>query len=218
MSKFTWNCLFACLLVFCVASAGTAQSSPPAKPLTIEAIFADGGLTGRAPEDIKWSPDGTKVSFVQRDDSGEHGELWYFETATGEKKVLVSEVKLAQLAPPNSAIRDEREKERVSRYRVAAYMWSPDSKHLLFDSQGQLWYYSLETGTGVQITSSSDPSEDPKFSPDGKRVAYVHKHSLYVRGVSGDQGRATARSARKEKIKTRRKIKIRTVTEQTTTF
>ena len=176
---------------------------PPAKPLTIEAIFGEGGLTGRAPEDIKWSPDGTKVSFVQRDDSGDHGELWYFETAAGEKKVLVSEVKLAQLAPPNSTIRDEREKERVSRYRVAAYLWSPDSKHLLFDSQGQLWYYSLDTGTGVQITSSSDPSADPKFSPDGKRVAYVHKHSLYVRGVSGEQGERLLVQPEKNKDKKR---------------
>ena len=59
------------------------------------------------------------------------------------------------------------------RYHVAAYMWSPDSKHLLFDSQGQLWYYSLDTGTAVQLTSSPDPSEDPKFSPDGKRLVYV---------------------------------------------
>ena len=187
VSKFVRNCISACLFVFCVVSAGTAQSSAPPKPLTIEAIFAEGGITGRAPEDIKWSPDCTKVSFVQRDDSGDHGELWYVDAGTGEKKVLVSEVKLGQLAPPNSAIRDEREKERVSRYRVAAYLWSPDSKHLLFDSQGQLWYYSLDTGTGVQLTSSSDPSEDPKFSPDGKRVVYVRKHSLYVRAVSGEQ-------------------------------
>jgi len=165
-----------------------AQTTAPQKELTVGAIFAEGGLTGRAPETIKWSPDGTKVSFVQRDDTGERGELWYFDTTTGEKKVLVSEVKLAQLSPPLSKIKDERQKERVTRYHVAAYIWSPDSKHLLFDSQGQLWYFDLATGTGVQITSSSDPSDDPKFSPDSKRLAYVRKHNLYVHPVSSDQG------------------------------
>jgi dipeptidyl-peptidase-4 len=67
-------------------------------------------------------------------------------------------------------------------------MWSPDSKHLLFDSQGQLWYYSLDTGTAVQLTSSPEPSEDPKFSLDGKRLAYVRKHNLYVHPVSGEEG------------------------------
>src|SRR6266436_6244644 len=175
-------------LLFIPLFALFAQTAAPPKELTIEAIFAEGGLTGRAPETIKWSPDGTKVSFVQRDDSGDHGELWYVDTTTGEKKVLVSETKLTQLSPPLSKIKDEREKERVTRYHVAAYIWSPDSKHLLFDSQGQLWYFDLATGTGVQLTASSDPSDDPKFSPDGKRLAYVRKHNLYVHPVSGEQG------------------------------
>ena len=173
-------------------SAARAQTAA-AKQLTIEQIFADGGIAGRAPETIKWSPDGSKVSFVQRDDAGEHGELWYVDTAKGEKQVLVSEGKLSQLAPPTSHIQNEREKERVTRYHVAAYTWSPDSQHLLFDSQGQLWYYSLDTGTAVQLTSSPDASEDPKFSPDGKRLAYVRKHNLYVHPVAGEEGGLTAK-------------------------
>src|SRR6202140_3098526 len=180
------------LLCPSLAQTSSAQASSTRtddrKQLTIEKIFAEGGVTGRAPETIKWSPDGTKVSFVQRDNEGERGELWYVDAATGEKKVLVSEVKMSQLAPPVSKIHDEREKERVTRYPVAAYSWSPDSKHLLFDSQGQLWYYSLDTGTVVQLTSSPDGSGDPKFSPDGKRVAYLRKHNLYVHPVSGEAG------------------------------
>ncbi len=95
------------------------------------------------------------------------------DATTGEKKILVSEAKLKSLAPPVEKIKDEREKERVTRYHVAAYVWSPDSKHLLFDSLGQLWLYSLETATAVQVTSSSDPSSDPKFSPDSSRIAYL---------------------------------------------
>jgi dipeptidyl-peptidase 4 len=183
-------------------SAGHAQTAVP-KQLTIEQIFTDGGITGRAPETIKWSPDGTKVSFVQRDDSGEHGELWYVDTLTGEKGVLVSEVKLSQLAPPVSRIHDEREKERLLRYHVAAYSWSPDSKHLIFDSQGQLWYYSLDTGTAVQLTSSPDASEDPKFSPDGKRLAYVRKHNLYVHPVSGEEGERPLTREEKDRDKSK---------------
>ncbi|MBZ5547700.1 MAG: DPP IV N-terminal domain-containing protein [Acidobacteriia bacterium] len=189
------------LSLFALLSSLTAQTVPPAQQLTIDAIFADGGLTGRTPETIKWSPDGTKVSYVLRDDSGEHGELWYVDTTTGEKKVLVSEAKLAKLAPPASRIKDEREKERVTRYHVAAYSWSPDSKHLLFDSQGQLWYYDLGTGTGVPLTSSPDASGDPKFSPDGKRLAYVRKHNLYVHPVSGEEGEHQITRDEKEKDK-----------------
>jgi|HubBroStandDraft_6_1064221.scaffolds.fasta_scaffold21385_2 dipeptidyl-peptidase-4 len=187
-------------------SAASAQTGAPGtapKQLTIEQIFAEGGVTGRAPETIEWSPDGTKVSFVQRDDEGEHGELWYVDAATGEKKLLASENKLSPLAPSASKIKDEREKERVTRYHVAAYIWSPDSKHLLFDSQGQLWYYSLDTGTAVQLTSSPDPSGDPKFSPDGKRLAYVRKHNLYVHPISGEEGERPLTREEKEKDKDR---------------
>ncbi|MGO8793349.1 MAG: DPP IV N-terminal domain-containing protein [Candidatus Sulfotelmatobacter sp.] len=166
--------------------SGQAATPEKLKPLTIEAMFAPGGLTGRGPETLEWSPDGTKLTFVQRDDQGEHGELWYVDAATGQKKVLVSASKLASLDPDVNNLKDEREKERLTRYHVAAYLWAPDSQHILFDSQGQLWLYDLGTNTGVQFTSAPDPSVDPKFSPDGKRVSYIRKHNLYVRPVSGN--------------------------------
>jgi len=183
---------YACLIWTSLASLAypqTSDANQPRQPLTIEAIFADGGIMGRAPEAVQWSPDGKKLTFVKRDDSGEHGELWYVDTATGEKKVLVSEAKLASLAPDATKIKDEREKERVLRYHVAAYVWSPDSKSLLFDSNGQLWIYSLENGVAVQFTSSPDPSEDPKFSPDGNHIAYLRKHNLYVQPLAGQSGK-----------------------------
>jgi dipeptidyl-peptidase-4 len=171
------------LIPLAVAQSPNASAR---KPLTIEAIFAGGGITGRPPETIRWTPDHTKFSYIQRDDSGEHGELWLVDAATGQKALLVSESKLAALAPPIENIKDEREIERINRYRVDPYHWAPDSKHLLFVPRGQLWLYSLENGTAVQLSASPDRSGDPKFSPDGSRLAYVRKHNLYVRHVSSD--------------------------------
>ena len=171
------------LIPLAVAQSPNASAR---KPLTIEAIFAGGGITGRPPETIRWTPDHTKFSYIQRDDSGEHGELWLVDAATGQKALLVSESKLATLAPPIEKIKDEREIERINRYRVDPYHWAPDSKHLLFVPRGQLWLYSLENGTAVQLSASPDRSGDPKFSPDGSRLAYVRKHNLYVRHVSSD--------------------------------
>jgi dipeptidyl-peptidase-4 len=171
----------------CCVQPSAAQSAVPGNTLTIESIFADGSLTGRGPENIQWSPDNSRLSYVQRDDSGDHGELCFVNALTGEKGVLVSEQKLSTLSPSVNQIKDEREKERLRRYNVAAYLWSPDSKHLIFNSQGQLWYYTLETGTGVQVTSAPEPASDPKFSPDGNRLAYLRKHNLYVRSISGGE-------------------------------
>ena len=178
-----------------------AQSAPPIpskKPLTIEAIFAEGGITGRPPEAIQWTPDYTKFTFIQRDDAGEHGELWSVNVATGAKTLLVSETKLATLAPPLPKIPDEREVERITRYHVDPYHWVPDSKHLLFVPHGQLWLYSLETGTAIQLSASSDPNADPKFSPDGTRLAYIRKHNLYVRSFPTDNERQLTRDKEKD--------------------
>jgi dipeptidyl-peptidase-4 len=181
--------LLAIFLHLIAAMPGSAQTAPN-KPLTIETIYQTGGLGGRGPETIEWSPDGTKLTFVQRDEKGEQGELWYVDTATGEKKVLVSAAKLAALDPDVNKVKNEREKERRMRYRVAAYLWAPDSKHLIFDAQGLLWLYDLATETGVQFTSGGDPSGDPKFSPDGSHLAYTRKHNLYVRPISGKDEKA----------------------------
>src|SRR5450432_18296 len=168
------------LILLTLSTALLAQ-----KPLTIEAITAEGGITGRPPETFQWSPDSSRLSYVQRDDTGEHGELWSIDAATGQKSVLVSEVTLSRLAPPLSKIQDEREKERLTRYGVAAYQWAPDSQHILFDSHGQLWLFRLDNGTAVQFTSSPDPSSDPKFSPDGKFVSFIREHSLVIEAVEG---------------------------------
>jgi dipeptidyl-peptidase 4 len=172
------------LLSFLAADVTRAQTTPT-KPLTIDALFQPGGLGGRSPENVEWSPDGTRLSFVQRDEKGNKGELWYADPATAEKKVLVSAEKLASLAPDVNKVKNEREKERLTRYHVAAYVWAPDSRHMIFDSQGQLWLFDLASQTAVQFTSAPDPSGDPKFSPDGNHVAYVRKHNLYVRPVNG---------------------------------
>jgi dipeptidyl-peptidase-4 len=59
----------------------------------------------------------------------------------------------------------------------------------------------LNTGTAVQLTASPDPSEDPKFSPDGKRLAYLRKHTLYARPVSGEEGEHPLIQKEKEKEK-----------------
>jgi dipeptidyl-peptidase-4 len=172
------------LAIFLLIPLTFAQS--PQKPLTIESAFAEGSITGRAPESIQWAPDNSTLSFIQRDDSGEHGELWTLNTATGEKKVLVSESRLAKLSPPLSRLKDDREREQITRYHVEPYQWMPDSKHLLFNALGQLWLYAIQSGTAVLVSSSPDPAHDSKFSPNGNKLAYLRKHNICVRSVSKD--------------------------------
>ena len=169
-----------------VSLALSQSAGSGAKSLTIEAIFAPGGITGRSPEAIKWSSDNSKVTYILRDDAGEHGVLWSVNPDTGERKALVDEARLAPLAPDAEKIKDDRERERITRYHIDPYHWSPDSKQLLFNSAGQLWLYTIESGTAIQLTSSSAANSDPKFSPDGKKLAYLRDHNLYVHELAKD--------------------------------
>ena len=196
--------LYSLLLPLAIAQSSAPNNSIK-KPLTIEAIFAEGGITGRPPETIQWTPDPTKFTFIKRDDTGMHGELWSVDAASGTKTLLITEAKLATLAPPLAKIKDEREIERITRYHVDPYHWAPDLKHLLFVPRGQLWLYSLETGTAVQLSGSPDPNGDPKFSPDGNRLAYIRNHNLYARTFSNDSEKQLTRDKDNDRDKGRDK-------------
>ena len=183
--------LFRLAFLLLVSISVFAQQSS----LTIASIASE-SFSPRGPQSVKWSPDGAKVSYILR--SGDKGELGYMDAATGNKAVLVSESKLTSLSQPANKIADERLREWRTRYGVAAYHWAPDSKSLLFDSNGQFWLYSLDSGTGVQLTASADLSSDPKFSPDGKRLAYVRKHNLWVRDLPDGYERQVTKAEKDE--------------------
>ncbi|MCI0404185.1 MAG: DPP IV N-terminal domain-containing protein, partial [Acidobacteria bacterium] len=165
-----------CLLLLALPLSLQAQSAP--NELTLEAIFAEGGLTGTPPSTLQWSPDSRRATFLLRDPKSDRDELWSVDPASGKLERLLSSDKLVMLAP--SRVEDERERERRTRYSVAEYHWSPSSKELLFEAGGQLWLHRFDTGTAVQVEATGGRIRDPKFSPDGTRIAYVRNHNLCV--------------------------------------
>jgi dipeptidyl-peptidase-4 len=149
-----------------------AQDQTAAKPLTVEAIFAHGPLIGQPPEGLTWSPDGKHLTYI------DGGELVDLDSATGKSHVLVSRAKLASLS---GAAGTETDRDHRERYKMASYLWAPDSAHLLFDSNGRLWLYDLHNGTGVQVGFTGTASgDDPKFSPNGEMVSFVRDHGISV--------------------------------------
>jgi dipeptidyl-peptidase-4 len=155
-----------------LAGQPSAQPLPDAKPLTVEAIFARGPLIGQPPEDLKWSPDGRRLTAM------EGGEVVELDPGTGKERVLVSRAQLAAQAGPTES---EVERAHSSRYGKASYLWSPDSTHLLFDSNGHLWLDDLRDGTTSYVGSAGEAaSDDPKFSPNGEFVSFIRYHGLAV--------------------------------------
>jgi dipeptidyl-peptidase 4 len=173
-------------LFFSFFLAASICAVAAAQELTLQSIYG-GSLTGRVPDTIKWSPDGKKVSYFLHQEQGEKADLYYIDVTSGKPAVLVASEKIAAMKPPVTTSKDDRETDNRERYGVAGYHWAPDSEHILFDANGQLWNYTLSTSKYVALSESAG---DPKFSPDGKRLAYVRKHNLSVKGLDGSAEKA----------------------------
>ena len=175
MSRKLVNLFFAALispLAIYPAFSQSAQDHAAPKLLTVEAIFTHGPLIGQPPQGLTWSPDGKHLTYL------DGGELVDLDPATGKSHVFVSRAKLASLS---GAAGTETDKDHRERYKMASYLWAPDSAHLLFDSNGRLWLYDLKNGTGVQVGFTGTASgDDPKFSPNGESISFIREHSLEV--------------------------------------
>ena len=171
--------LLSAVVALSPAALPLAAQAPP-KPLTVEAIYAHGPLTGQLPEGISWSPDGKHLTYL------DDGELIDLDPALDsaakpeqhQPHVLVSRAKLASISGPGGS---ETDRDHRSRYGMATYLWAPDSSHLLFDSNGRLWLFDLHNGTGVEVGfTGAAAGDDPKFSPNGNYISFVRDHGLSV--------------------------------------
>jgi dipeptidyl-peptidase-4 len=162
--------IFGLIAVFFAALPLAAQA--PAKPFTVEAIYGHGPLIGTPPEGVAWSPDGKHITFMVA------GELSEMEPGTDDAYVVVSRSKMASFHGDTGT---EQDKDHRERYKMASYLWAPDSEHMLFDADGRLWLYDLRTRTGVEVGSAGEASgDDPKFSPDGESISFIREHGLAV--------------------------------------
>ncbi len=106
------------------------------------------------------------------------GELIDLDPGSGKPHVMVSRTKIRSL---EGAAASEQDRDHRNRYGMAAYQWAPDSKHLLFDTNGRLWMYDLGNGTGVEIGFTGQASgDDPKFSPNGQNISFIRNHGLAI--------------------------------------
>ena len=163
-----------------LSSASILRAPAGKKQLTIDDIFREPRHAG-APQFVEWSPDGRRLSFVRTNSANGRDELYSLDPATGHGRVLIGAGPLAGLMAPNVKL-SERERENRERYGVAAYHWAPDSKGLLFDASGQLWFHDLETGKSTELTGLR--GSDPKFSPDSRYISFIRDHDLFVRPLA----------------------------------
>ena len=151
------------------------------KPVTLEALQDFRSTAARdVPGEPVWAPDGK--TFVYR--QGRRLQLYDVAAKKSREVVDLSALDAVALNPP-SAERFEWENRRVDE---ATLQWAPRGGEVLYASGGDLFLIAID-GKWRQLVKTPVAERDPKFSPDGKRIAFRRNWDLYVMDVAA--GRET---------------------------
>jgi dipeptidyl aminopeptidase/acylaminoacyl peptidase len=140
------------------------------------AVSEDGAVTSKLTSageatDGKWSPDGSKIVYVARDESYFSGrlELIHFDEHSGQ---TVGEPTELYTAPV----------DRGGGWAIPGAEWSLDGKTLITVLQNSGWSHLYEVpatgGQPKQLTDGNFEDGDPSYSPDGKYIVFASNRGL----------------------------------------
>ncbi len=165
-------------------------------PLTIERLYASPDLSGPKPQEVKYSPDGTRVTFLKgRADESDGYDLWQFEVATGAQSLLVDskilEPEEVELSEEEKALRER--KRIAGRKGIVSYDWGT-SDTILVPIGGDLHLITIGEGgpDARQLTATDAFEYDAKVSPNGRFVSFIRDGALYaIELATGEEKRLT---------------------------
>jgi dipeptidyl-peptidase-4 len=175
--------LFIFLLLEAVPQ-GSGQVS--GQGLTLEDIYKNGLYPTRSYRSVRWMEDSPYYTTLETNRERNCAEIVRYDAGSGERTVLVGADQLGA-------------REGKKPLNIADYQWSAGNRKLLlftntrrvwrYHTRGDYWMLDLESGH-LQQVGATFPSSSlmfAKFSPDGRRVAFVSGHNIYVEELKNGQ-------------------------------
>ncbi|MDQ6610941.1 MAG: DPP IV N-terminal domain-containing protein, partial [Gemmatimonadota bacterium] len=165
------------------AVTARAQAVSDPSRLTLARIFSSREFAPQFLNQSKWLGD-TAYTTIEPAPQRGGSELVAYEPATGARRVLVT----AAMLTPTGAL---------TPLDLEDYKWSDDHTRLLVftnsarvwraNTRGDFWVLDIPAKSLRKLggaTAKPQTLQFAKFSPDGRRVAYVRENNLYAENVS----------------------------------
>ena len=151
--------------------------------LTVERIFGTRDFAGESFGPIKWlSP--TAYTVVEPSALGRGADIVRVDVPSGTRSVMVS---ADWLRPAGSDTPLEIEDYEWSADRARLLVFTNSARVWRANTRGDFWVLDLASHALRQLGGrDAKPStlQFAKFSPDGRRVAYLREHDLYVESLA----------------------------------
>jgi dipeptidyl-peptidase 4 len=147
-----------------------------------------GFMLGR-PTRAKPTPDGNAVLFLRSEPRVPKLQLYEFDVATKQTRLLLSPEQLLKgaeedLSPEEKA---RRERARISVGGFTNYELSKDGARILLTLSGKLYIYDRASREIQELKTSLGALLDPQFSPNAKLVSYVLEHDVYIYDLASNK-------------------------------
>jgi dipeptidyl-peptidase 4 len=172
-----------CLTLFALTLGICGAEPPDPSLLTVDRIFGTNEFKTDDWGPARWLKDGTGYTTLEPaegfKETKEARDLVRYEPGSGQRRV---QVPASKLVPRGETLP----------LKIEDYAWSDDAQRLLIftnskrvwrqATRGDYWVLDLKTGTLNKLGGKAAPATlmFATFSPDGRRVAYVREHNLYV--------------------------------------